>query len=287
MNMKATFVLLLCLTPGVAYTDTTKSDIASERFDCLIEPLLVIAVGSPVQGVIKSIDVARSDLVSKGQVLAQLNSSVEEASLQQARVRASMDGEIGARMADLQLAKHLLSRTNELYEKKMVSSQQLDEAKAEHEVARMAVRQAQERKSLSQQELQWAKEVVDRRTIVSPIDGVVVEPHAFPGEFVYDNPIVKIAQIDPLRVEVLIPSDYYGELKPGMSARIYPELGDGKGFAAEVAIVDRMIDTGSSTFGTQLELPNPDHMIPSGQKCEIVFSTGPDDYKQLAHAEQP
>ncbi|MCZ6855424.1 MAG: efflux RND transporter periplasmic adaptor subunit [Gammaproteobacteria bacterium] len=268
-------------------TDAVPIDITGERFDCLIEPLVVIALGSPVQGVIKSLEVGRSDLVSKGQVLARLNSEVEQASLEQARVRAGMEGEIGARLADLELARQKFERIDELYSKDMISLQQRDEAKAEHQVAKMAVKQARERKKLSQKELAWATEVVKRRTIVSPIDGVVIEPSAFPGEFVYDNPIMKIAQIDPLRVEVLLPSEYYEALKLGMKAKVYPELGDTEHLSATVSIVDRMIDTGSSTFGAQLELANPDHKIASGQKCEIVFTAKDDDFDQLALAERP
>jgi RND family efflux transporter MFP subunit len=269
--LKKALPLTLVLSPlCYAQSSQVAPAIASERFDCLIEPQMVVAVGSPVQGVIKTLEVKRSDLVEKGQVIARLNSTVEEASLAQARVRAQMDGEILARLADEDLAEQKLSRTAELFEKNMVSSQQLDEAKAEHQVARMAVRQARERKQLSQQELVWASEVVDRRTIVSPIDGVVIEPNAYPGEFVYDNPIVRIAQIDPLRVEVLLPARHFDQLREGMRALVYPELSS-ETVEATVAVVDRMIDTGSSTFGAQLELPNPEHLIPSGQKCEIVF----------------
>jgi RND family efflux transporter MFP subunit len=277
MNRLKTQLTVLSVAACIASSGTSANDALSERFDCLIEPLMVIEVGSPVQGVIKSIAVERSRLVEKGDVLAELESEVELASLAQARARAQMDGEIEARNADLDLALQSKARIDELSERKMVSSQQKDEADAEVQVAKMAVQQAIERKQLAEFEYRWAKQVVKRRTIRSPISGVVVELRAFPGEFVYENPIMTIAQINPLRVEVILPVELFGKLKEGMRAEVFPEVAAGNMFDAEVSVVDRLIDTGSSTFGARLELLNAEHQIPGGQRCELAFLADDDN----------
>jgi RND family efflux transporter MFP subunit len=277
MNRLKTQLTVLSVAACIASSGSSANDALSERFDCLIEPLMVIEVGSPVQGVIKSIAVERSRLVEKGDVLAELESEVELASLAQARARAQMDGEIEARNADLDLALQSKARIDELSERKMVSSQQKDEADAEVQVAKMAVQQAIERKQLAEFEYRWAKQVVKRRTIRSPISGVVVELRAFPGEFVYENPIMTIAQIYPLRVEVILPVELFGKLKEGMRAEVFPEVADGNMFDAEVSVVDRLIDTGSSTFGARLELLNAEHQIPGGQRCELAFLADDDN----------
>jgi len=277
MNRLKTQLSALTVAACIASSGASATDALSERFDCLIEPLMVIEVGSPVQGVIKSIAVERSRLVEKGDVLAELESDVELASLAQARARAQMDGEIEARNADLDLALQSKARIDELSERHMVSSQQKDEADAEVQVAKMAVQQAIERKQLAEYEYRWAKQVVKRRTIRSPISGVVVELRAFPGEFVYENPIMTIAQINPLRVEVILPVELFGKLKEGMRAEVFPEVADGNMFDAEVSVVDRLIDTGSSTFGARLELLNAEHQIPGGQRCELAFLADDDN----------
>ncbi len=261
----------LAACASIAVTCAQAADNHKERFDCLIEPMMVTEVGSPVQGVIKSIAVERSSLVEKGQVLAELESDVEIASLEQARARARMTGEIEARRADLALALQSMARIDELFSRKMVSSQQKDEADAEVQMAKMALQQAVERKDLAGYELRWASQVVQRRTIRSPISGVVVELQAFPGEFVYENPIMTIAQIDPLRVEVILPVELFGTLEQGMQAEVYPEVADSDKYAAKVTVVDRLIDTGSSTFGARLELLNAEHQIPGGQRCELAL----------------
>jgi RND family efflux transporter MFP subunit len=266
---KASLALAMTLTANSA---VATPDLSQERFDCLIEPLRVINVGSPVQGVIQSLAVDRSETIDAGQVLAQIESGVEEASLAQANMRARMDGEIKSREADLELALQSKARIDELVEKKMASSQQRDEAHAKVKVARMALQQAKERQTLAEYESRWAAKVLERRTIRSPIAGVVVELQANPGEFVYENPIMQVAQLDPLRIEVILPIELYGAIRRGMVAEVFPEIG-GQAETASITVVDRLMDPGSSTFGVRLELPNSSFAIPGGQRCEIAFRT--------------
>jgi len=255
-----------------------------QRFDCLIEPLTMIELGSPVQGIIESVAVRDSDLIAPGQVLATLDSSVERAALDQARARARMKGEIGSREAELELARQSKRRIDELFEKSMASTQQRDEAHAKVRVAEMALQQALDRQAVAEYDYKWAKEVLNRRTIRSPMSGVVVEVFAHPGEFVYENPVMSIAQVDPLRVDVILPIELYGTLKPGARGVVYPELG-GREHYATVAVVESLMDPGSSTFSARLELPNTEHLIPGGQRCEITFlPTGGPEGEALATA---
>jgi len=277
-----TFVTVLAI---FASPTASAFDELLERFDCLIEPMMIIEIGSPVQGVIKSIAVERSSMVEKGDVLAELVSNVELATLAQARARAKMSGEVQARKADLALAQQSKARVDELFGRKMVSFQEKDEAYAEVQVARMALQQATERKELATHELHWATQVVERRTIRSPISGVVVELRAFPGEFVYENPIMTVAQINPLRVEVILPVELFGKLETGMRAEVFPEVAGSEKLDAKVTVIDRLIDTGSSTFGARLELINTHNQIPGGQRCELVFLGGKTALDQMASLE--
>ena len=57
-------------------------------------------------------------------------------------------------------------------------------------------------------------------TIYSPINGVVMERFLSPGEFVEDQPVLKLAQIHPLYVEVFAPVELLGTIKVGMPADV-------------------------------------------------------------------
>lgn len=247
-----------------------------DSYECLIEPKVVAQVGTPVQGVIDQLLVDRSDLVTRGQAVALLKSEVEQANFAQAKARAKMVSEINARKADLELAKHSMERMQNLHDQKMVPAQQRDEALAQLHVASAALVQARENYKLLQHELSRAKEMLAQRTIRSPVDGVVVEHRAYPGEFVYENPVMTIAQLDPLRIEVVLPARLFGSFKRGDVAKVYTEIGNTEPLIAEIQVVDRMLDTRSGTFGVRLELPNPDFTIPGGQKCTLEFQPAKD-----------
>ena len=114
-----------------------------------------------------------------------------------------------------------------------------------------------------------------QKTIRSPIDGVVVAQQAFAGEFVYDNPLLTLAQLDPLRIKVVLPARLFGSFKPGDTALIHPEIEHAEPLQATVQVVDQLLDTRSGTFGVRLTLlPNPELSITGGQKCQLEFMSG-------------
>jgi multidrug efflux pump subunit AcrA (membrane-fusion protein) len=108
--------------------------------------------------------------------------------------------------------------------------------------------------------------------LISPIDGVVVDRLKEPGEHIDFEPVLKLAQLNPLRVEVYAPASLYGKVKAGMKAKVLPELGvTDKNYSAEVTLVDQVIDGPSNTFGIRLTFPNPANRLPSGLKCRVTF----------------
>ena len=257
-------------------------ELAVENFDCLIEPKMKVMVGAPTQGIIDTVEVERSEIVEKGQVLATLKSDVEKAAMKHSQARATMKSEIQAREADLELAEINLRRIEKLITKKMVPQQQLDEAAAELQVAQMAVRQAKDNQRLYEYEYARAKAIVERRVIRSPITGVIVEQRAFPGEFVNENPVVTIAQLDPLQVEAILPARFFGQVEEGMLANVVPEINSGVPLKGVILAVDRLIDTASGTFSVHLELTNPENAIPAGQRCTVGFRASPATEKATA-----
>ena len=243
----------------------------SEQFECLVEPYQVVKVSSPVKGLIETVQVDISDVVEQGQVLVELESSVEKATVEAARARTRMTGEIGARKADLDFKRRQAKRMKNLFVKKAVSSHEKDQAETDVTLASMELKKAREENAFASLELKRAEAIMNERVIKSPISGVVVERLMNAGEFVREEPILSIAQLDPLRVEVMLPSSKFGSVKPGTTARILLESPVGKAVAAKVTRVDRVIDAASGTFLARLEVPNPGYKLPGGLKCRADF----------------
>ena len=238
--------------------------------DCVIDPYQIIEVGSAVTGIIEAVHVERSEGVKAGAVLVELDSGVERAAVDLARARAGMDGEIKARAANLELGKQRRQRADNLFQQDALSLDLHQEIDTEATVARLDLQSAHESQRLARLQLAQAQEALKRRSIRSPVDGVVVERLMSPGERVDEETILTIAQIDPLRVEVILPSAMFGSVRLNTRAAVELEFGDQVHVAA-VTIVDQVIDAASGTFGVQLELPNPDHAIPAGLHCQVRF----------------
>lgn len=243
--------------------------------DCVIEPNTVVDLASAVEGIVQTVEVARGDVVERNQVLVTLDSGVERAAVDYARARAEASAQVRAGEANASFAQRRAGRVGVLYEQQVVSSDQMDEAATQTRLTRAQAEQAAENQKLAQLELRQAQENLARHVIRSPIRGVVVQDYLSPGESVKDKPILRLAEIDPLRVEVIVPVAYFGAIVPGQSATVLPEAPREGGFAAKVTIVDRVADAASGTFRVRLRLPNADYSLPSGLKCRVQFGSPP------------
>ena len=241
------------------------------EYDGVIEPYMVLKVGSGVYGILETVNVDRGDFVKKGQVLATLQSGVEKATMEAARVRAEMEAGIKAKQASLDFYTRKKRMNEELFKKQVLPFSQMDEIETNRVVAELQLQEALENKRLAELEYKRSVEVVKRLTVRSPINGVVVERNLSPGEYIENQSVMRLAQIDPLNVEVILPVSQLLSIKVGMRAKVIPEAPIGGQYSAEVKIVDKVIDAASGTFGVRLELPNPNYRLPAGLKCRVIF----------------
>ncbi len=260
---------LLLLTPWAWPTLAAAPDTGTDAdLNCVILPDEQVEVSSAVPGVIEEVLVQRSDRVEHGQVLARLESSVEEATVALASARAQTDAEIRLRRVELNYDMQHRDRLQALHVQSVVSSQSREDAQRAADVAQLRLRLAQDRHREARLERHRADARLALKTIRSPIDGVIVERHRTVGEYVEDQPILRVVRLDPLRIEVIAPLRLFGAVQEGMQMGIRPETDPERERIATVSAVDVVADPGSGTFGVQLELPNPDLELPAGIKCK-------------------
>jgi RND family efflux transporter MFP subunit len=241
-------------------------------FDCLLEPRLKIKLATPVSGVLREVMIDRGDIIHKHQVVAQLEASVDQAMLELAKAKALSDATVKAREARLVFLSKKRERTSGLLAKGAASAAALDEIESDFGVASQELREAQANIQIAQLDVVRAEEVLKLRSIKSPIDGVVAERNLLGGEYAYEQaPIMTIAQIDPLNVEVFVPVALYATIKVGTEATVIGEAPVGGRYIAKVEVIDPLIDARSGTFGIRLLLPNPDNKIPAGLRCKVEF----------------
>jgi RND family efflux transporter MFP subunit len=275
MNMQKSiwFFLLAVDFTGIAVAQAAPS-ISDQRFDCVIEAQQTVKLASSAMGMVAELNVDRGDIVHRGQVLGKLDDRVEAANLALARAKALNNFDVIGHQARLEWLNKKFGRADELSGSRIVSKNSRDEAESDMKVEEQQLRVAELQHAEALLEAQQAETVLSQRSIVSPLDGVVVERLLSVGEYRNDqSPILVLAQIDPLRVEVFIPTRFYGQLSLGMTGHVEPEAPVGGDRLARVAIIDRVMDAASGTFGVRLALVNHDMALPAGLKCKIRFAT--------------
>jgi RND family efflux transporter MFP subunit len=230
--------LLLAAGPATA------AGIDSSQLSCVVLPSQHLMLSSAVPGIVRSVHVERGDRVHRGEPLLDLVSDVENAQADLAKTKADQ-------------LRRKLARNQDVIQKHLLSDMERDQLESD---AKMA-----------QQEYEVARRTAAQKTTRSPIDGIVVSRKAEPGQYVGTDPVFELARLDPLNVELVFKVDAYGKLKKNSPATIAlgaPVNGTRRG---TVAIVDRVIDARSGTFGVRVKLPNPGMAIPSGVSCKADF----------------
>ncbi len=244
---------------------------AGAELDCLVKPEMYVDVSSPVISVLEEILVETGEAVEKGQPLAKLEASVEMARVRLASLQAESTSEIENRKEQYRYAKQYFRRMQELLAQKSVSQYEADKAQTELALAQIELNRARENRRIAQVNLELAQSQLALRTIRSPIDGIVVDRFTMVGESVEGRVIMKLAQVDPLKVELIAPTEYFGLIRKDMKVEIHPEQPAGQTFEATVTVVDQLIDPASGSFTVRMELPNPDDKLVGGVNCLARF----------------
>ncbi len=271
MNVRATGPLL------AAYLACAVGALHAGQFDCLIEPRQTIEIRPWTEGLITRINVQRGDSIRIDQVLVELDSGLERASAASARFRSEMQGAVKSRESRIEFLAQKAARRDKLAKDNFISTQDRDETVAELQLAKTELIEARENRALAGLDYKRTMEQLRLRTITSPIDGIVTDRLMNPGELA-DNrdvrkPILKLAELKVLHVEVLLPINGHKSVKLGQTIEVIPEQPAGSRYKATVKAIDKVFDAASGSFGVRLELANPRTEIPSGVKCKAVFDS--------------
>ena len=136
-----------------------------------LNPVVTVQVGSQVSGNIAKLFADFNSQVKAGQVVAQIDPAIFQATVTQA------EGDLASAKAALELAKVTATRTQELFARKTSSQADVDQAIA-------TLHQAEANVTIKQGALDKAKADLDHCTITSPIDGVVISRSVDVGQTV-------------------------------------------------------------------------------------------------------
>lgn len=264
MAIAAALALLTSATPAAAEA------FEIDRARCIVKPRQVVQLGSPVFGVISELLVDRSETVRKGQVVARLDSTVEEAQLALDQFRATSTTSIDAARTDLAWNLRELARRQRLAQNMLSRANDVDESEARVAQDRIAIRKGEVDLEIARLEARRSEAQLNLKMLRSPVDGVITEIKLSPGEYIFEQtPVLTIAQVDPLYVEVTLDAAHYTAMVPGRVGELRLEIPVNQTVEVRVGAVDPLLDPASDTFRVRFVLPNPGNRIPAGTRCSV------------------
>lgn len=200
----------------------------------VVPPQQVRMVAAPLAGLVVSVAVSAGDTVRAGQVLAVLHSA-------QAR---ELQHEAQASRLLAEQAEQALARDERLFAEGLVPQARLEASRTQ---ARLAASQREDRRAA----LAQAGAQGDRLTLVAPAAGVVLERHAYVGQRVEAAaPLLQLARLQPLWVELQVPVRDAGALRPGAVVQVAGQAGAGR-----VIALGAQVDPVAQTLTVRAEVP--------------------------------
>lgn len=248
-----------------------------------------VAVPSAEAGLLAKIAVREGQIIDEGAVLAQLLDSAEKLALE----RAKLEAEIAARKAtndinvryakkSTEVARAELARSEETNAKypKTVSDSELDRQRLVREKGELETKQAEQEleiagisQAIRDNERRTAEELLERRTIRSPLRGMVVELHRRRGEWVQPGETVaRVLRLDRLRVEGFLTAKHARlELVGGKAVvRVLGADGKPRDFAGEIVFVSPEIDPINAQVRIWAEVNNRDLLLRPGMQATLL-----------------
>ena len=255
-------------------------------------------VSVKVPGRVKTIAVDLGSVVSKGQVIAQLDSEdyrlrvqQSEASLAQARARLGLapdgtdDNVDPEKTATVRQARAVLDearvardRAAKLVEQGVIAKAEFDTATATFKVAEGRYQDAYEeirnRQGVLAQrrsEVALARQQLKDTAVVAPLDGIVQEKRTSSGEYLAaGTAVVNIVRMDPLRLRAEIPERESHTVKPGQNVRVTVD-GDSNVYVGQIMRLSPVIAEQTRILVVEADVRNNGKLRPgSFAHAEII-----------------
>ena len=237
---------------------------------------LGIPVGAQVNGRLIKLFVDYNSIVTNGQVVALIDPLVYEATYKSQLAQLhSNEANVKRCEAQLEYAKKVYNRKQMLAARDMASVADLDEALQNRDVAEANLASAKAAVEQSKANISQAKANLDYCTIVSPVNGVVIDRKVEEGETVVSSynavPVLTIAEdLKTIWVEATVPEADVGDIQVGQDVTFTADAYRRK-FTGKVKQIRRASTTTNNvvTFPVIIEAENPDEMLFPGMTATL------------------
>ena len=227
-----------------------------------------IEVSPRVMNQVRWIGVKKGDTVKKDQVVVQLDDSEQKARI------AEIEGQMAVARVAIERAKVGFERVKRLRATQNETAEREDEARLAVASAEAQLQQLDGSRATAQVFLDWT-------VIKSPIDGVVLEKLADPGELVTpqsfgggkgpSTALLALADPNDLQVEIDINENDLPKIALKQRCRISPEAYLDKVYQGYVAEIAPEANRQKGTLQIKVQIENPDHFLTPELSAKVDF----------------
>ena len=229
--------------------------------------------------------------VTKGQLLAELETPEVDQQLTQARATVSQgqaaikqqEAQLLQARANMNFAKLSADRWKRLTDEGVMSKQDTDEKLATYAVrqaevtaAQANISAAQENVLASEANLHRLEDMKSFSKLHAPFDGIITYRNPDVGTLISagansQKEVFRVADISKIRIFVNVPQAYVTGVKPGVPAVLHVEDLN-KDFNLKVGGIANALDMTSRTMLAVLRVPNEDRLLMPGMFSRVRFS---------------
>jgi len=242
-------------------------------------------IASQTMGNIVEIRAQEGDRVQGGQILAVIDDSQTRAAVEQsAAAVTAAQKEVSSAESEFALAESTLKRYQQLYEKKSISPQEIDEFKARSQAAEAHRDMARAGEAQASATLTQSRTSLANTQIRAPFAGVVTEKNADAGTFASPGtPLFTLEDTRSYRLEAMVDESDIRLVRVGEAVPVLLDSLGGAEFHGKVAQIVPAADPASRSFLVKIELP-ADARLRSGLFGRAHFPRGTRSALLIPHA---
>ncbi len=246
-----------------------------------------LVMGFTVRGIVAEVLVEETEVVEPGTPLIRLKDDLQYWTTEAHRIAAEDMTGIDDAVRGFELAEYDLKSMEAAAARDAASPREVVHTRSGFARAETAVRAAELSHQQAVAQYNREKARLEEMTIKSPIDGVVVRIQVDPGEVVEDlTPVVQIASLDPLRMEVAVPIQLGLKLKANMDAVVrWRDLNPNQPVDAKIKFVVPVADAASNQMIVRVEIDNPEK-IPAGLHGYVSFPEAEEIWRREVERQQ-
>lgn len=267
MNRLPSSIIFFAITFIFAHPVFSQSeDFAIEGF---IEPFRKIELSSDETGAIAQMLIEEGDLVGQNDVIAKLDSRVQEIQLEIASKVAESTSQQRAAGNTLKKRRAISQRLDQLKQRGHASESEIIRADLEMAIAEANYFNSVEESAVREIEMRRAKVQLEKRTIRAPFNGFIAKIARREGEFLspLHPEVCTLIQVDKLLASFNVNSESAADFNPGQQHEL--RLSDGTTIQATVHSVGVEINPQSGTVEVKFVIDNRDYKIRSGASCSL------------------